>query len=296
MEKLVSVIMPTHRGADKVSKSVESVLKQSYSNLELIVIDDNGEGTKEQLATYAALQKYTSDLRFKYIAHKVNKRGAVARNTGIKSCRGEYIAFLDDDDVFLPMKIEMQVKKMESISDVVGLIYGSYILYEDNGLEHAYHYGQEGNILYDFLVGKIDICSSTLMIRRKVLDDIKGFDESFLRHQDWEFIARVLHQYQAACLNEVCSHKFAVLRNSSKSAAKIEEFRMHYIEKISYVIDSLPQKQCNEVYDSIYLFIAKSYLKEHNIKKCMQYMGRMSNSIQGYLILAQTVFKKFFMR
>lgn len=102
IEDLVSVIIPTYGGAEFLSRCVDSVLSQTYKNIEIIVVDDNGLDTPKQKETAIAMKKYSSLSNVKYVCHEVNKNGSAARNTGVKNSNGEYIALLDDDDVFLP--------------------------------------------------------------------------------------------------------------------------------------------------------------------------------------------------
>lgn len=101
---LVSVIIPTYKRPNMLGRAIDSVLGQSYTNIEVVVVDDNSDGDKYRLETIQYMERYANDYRVKYIKHKTNQNGSAARNTGIQNSVGEYIAFLDDDDYFL--KIE----------------------------------------------------------------------------------------------------------------------------------------------------------------------------------------------
>ena len=95
---LVSVILPTYNRARLVSRSINSVLKQTYNNFELIIIDDGStDNTKQIINSF-------NDNRIVYLKHNHNKHASAARNTGIAKSKGELIAFLDDDDQWLPKK------------------------------------------------------------------------------------------------------------------------------------------------------------------------------------------------
>lgn len=106
---LVSVIMPTYGRPNFLKQSIESVLSQTYSNFELIVVDDN---SNEQLHihTKEIIDQYLPNKNIKYFHDGINRGGALARNKGIELSSGEYITFLDDDDQYCPEKIELQVK------------------------------------------------------------------------------------------------------------------------------------------------------------------------------------------
>ena len=110
MNSLVSIVMPTYKGTDNICMAIEGALHQTYKPIEIIVVDDNGEGTEEQKKTEVLLSKYISSKKIKYIKHKYNINGSAARNTGMKVAKGEYFSFLDDDDYLFPDKIEKQVK------------------------------------------------------------------------------------------------------------------------------------------------------------------------------------------
>ena len=111
--KKVSVITPTYKRSDYLCKAIDSVLSQTYTNIEVIVVDDNGNDSPFRKTTAETMKKYESDSRVKYIPLDKNCGGAMARNAGIEAATGDYIAFLDDDDEYLPEKLEVQVAEME---------------------------------------------------------------------------------------------------------------------------------------------------------------------------------------
>ncbi len=103
---LVSVIIPTFNRAFSLHKCINSVLNQSHENLEVIIVDDGSTDN-----SYEVIRQYLKNSRVRYIKHETNKGAQAARNTGIKSAAGNYIAFLDSDDEWLPKKIEIQLDK-----------------------------------------------------------------------------------------------------------------------------------------------------------------------------------------
>ena len=108
----VSVIIPTYKRCDFIDRAINSILNQSYPNIEIVIVDDNGDGTLDRNKMIEIMNKYESDNRIKYIKNPVNKGGALARNIGIQAATGEFITFLDDDDEYLPTKIEVQHREM----------------------------------------------------------------------------------------------------------------------------------------------------------------------------------------
>ena len=196
MNPKVSVIIPTFGGEKFVCRAVESVLSQTYKNVEIIVVDDNGRGTEKQVDTEKVLSRYIDAGKIKYICHDVNKNGSAARNTGLKNSDGEYISFLDDDDVFLPEKIERQVLLLSNLSEDFAAVYCSHKTFLNDKYIEYYKASASGSLLYDNLVHKIEIATTSLLIRRSVCEELKGFDETFFRHQDWEFVDRIAAKYK----------------------------------------------------------------------------------------------------
>lgn len=108
MNDLVSIIMPSYNTAKYIEESIQSVLAQTYSNWELIIVDDCS--TDE---TDSVVKPYLADNRIRYLKNKVNSGAAVSRNYALREAKGKWIAFLDSDDLWSPEKLEKQKKYME---------------------------------------------------------------------------------------------------------------------------------------------------------------------------------------
>ena len=111
---MISVIIPTYNRDGVISRAINSVLKQTYQNFEVIIVDDNSPVTDN---TACIISQYNDDRLF-YIKHDKNKGGGGARNTGILAANGEYIAFLDSDDEWLPEKLQLQINLMRQVKDL----------------------------------------------------------------------------------------------------------------------------------------------------------------------------------
>lgn len=131
MTKKVSVIVPTYKRSEFLQRAISSVLNQSYKNIELVIVDDNGSGTQDQIETEKNIKSvFGDDERIKYIKNEKNVGAAQSRNNGIKNSSGDYICFLDDDDVFLPDKIEGQLKFM--MDNDLEMSFSDIKMYDDN--------------------------------------------------------------------------------------------------------------------------------------------------------------------
>jgi len=194
MEKLVSVLIPTYGGGQYLRRTIDSVLAQTYPHFEVIVIDDNGVGTENQKKTQAVMDAYKDESRVIYICHEVNRNGSAARNTGFAHSKGDYICLLDDDDEFTPEKLERQVAGLEQHPEC-GLTYCTREMYVNGKRTSMKRALPSDDFFFDLVTHRRGISSGTLMVRRSVWEALGGFDESFLRHQDYEFTARVAAAY-----------------------------------------------------------------------------------------------------
>ena len=114
---LVSIIITTYRRAELLNRSISSVLNQTYEYIEIIVVDDNNPDSSDRMETERVMEFYRDNPKVVYIRQSCNQRQPAALNAGIKNAKGKYIGFLDDDDEFLPHKIEMQVKALEELKN-----------------------------------------------------------------------------------------------------------------------------------------------------------------------------------
>ena len=201
---LVSVIIPTFNRKQLVCNAVASVLAQTYRNIECIVVDDHS--TDNTLESLTELSKQDSRLRL--ISHLENRHLSAARNTGIEASFGELIAFLDDDDIWLPEKLEKQVKLLLSTPPEVGFVYCWFDKYRDSKIVGTRRPKLKGYIFDDLLVSQPLGNGSTLLVRREVIDKIGGFDENLKRGIDGDFIRRVGQYYEIEVVPEVLVHYF----------------------------------------------------------------------------------------
>ena len=192
---LVSVVIPVFNGERYICDAVESVLRQTYNNIEILVIDDGStDETIDRLASYA------HDIT---IIKQPNGGSAKARNAGIRQSKGELIAFLDADDLWHPQKLEILVSHMSRNTNI-GLAYNSWqVINADDEIAIGQFMGQSfdeqspaivpegsGFIYCELLIDSI-IHTSAAIMRRSIVDAVGLFDERFRKGQDYEFWFRV---------------------------------------------------------------------------------------------------------
>lgn len=194
---LVSVIIPTYNRAHFIKAAIQSVLEQTYSNLELIVVDDGSTDNTHDVV------KLITDDRLLYIQQS-NRGRSNARNHAISLARGKYIAFLDSDDIYLPNKIELQVNYLKNHSDV-GMVYTSAYCINEQGemLIHRYEANVSGFIYENiaFFV-PVTITLPTVMTYKTVLNQVGGFDEKMHRFEDTDMWRRISKIYRINAIPE----------------------------------------------------------------------------------------------
>ncbi|EFC2195910.1 glycosyltransferase family 2 protein, partial [Escherichia coli] len=186
-QALVSIIIPTYGRCDTLNLAVQSVLKQDYKNIEVLVIDDNDNPIMSKKVR-ANLSEYQSDPRLKYFSDGVNRGGAGARNKGIELSIGYYITFLDDDDLFLENKISKQIDFLEKEQLDVCLC-DMYFKQGDRFIKKSNCYAN-GTTLKEFIL-KGNCYTPMIMCKRHVLIDIGGFVLT-PRFQDHLLMIRIL--------------------------------------------------------------------------------------------------------
>ena len=195
MNPKISVILTTYNGSSRgyLSNAIESVLTQSYQNFELLIIDDGStDNTKKTCSSYLE-----SD-RVRYI-YQENSGLSAARNTGIRASSGEFLCFLDDDDVWKPEKLQKQLEFIQNrLSEVNnwGLIFTWLELIDEQGEVISYRgHHQEGRLYRSLLFGNTVDAPSSVLVRREVFDNVGLFDEFFENCQDWDMWLRISKEY-----------------------------------------------------------------------------------------------------
>lgn len=244
----VSVIIPTYKRSEDITRAVDSVLAQTMDSFEVIVVDDNGVGTEDGEKTAEVMKKYEGDARVKYLRHEVNKNGSAARNTGIRASKGEYLSFLDDDDEYRPERLKAMYDKLESLDDSWGACYTGYVKHMANGKKQYSAEKNEGNLFLQALMRSLYIGSgSNLFFSRKAVEDIGLFDESFRRNQDLEYLVRILKKYKMAYVDEILMEVHYDIRTVKLTKEQSEEREKLFREKFAPFLDGLTKKEIREV-------------------------------------------------
>lgn len=198
---MVSVIIPTYNRCELLKRSVDSVLNQTYSDFELIIVDDGStDGTEELIKSYG-------DDRIRYIRNERNCGAHVSRNNGIKAAKGQFIAFQDSDDEWLPQKLQMQMDILADSDDTVGMVFCRFHQYFSNGVKSVCPDLNEvpdnySGYILEVLLRTPLAGTPTMLIKKSVLDDVGLFDENIACLEDYELSLRIARKYQLIMIDE----------------------------------------------------------------------------------------------
>lgn len=229
--ELISVILPTYNRENSIKVAIDSVLSQTYSNIELIIVDDaSTDNTKDIVMSI-------KDSRIRYIRHEKNKGAAAARNTGIKASKGLYIAFQDSDDKWLPRKLEKQVDLILNTPDRVGAVFSSFIRVGLNQSEKVVpeisnRKSIQGNIFQNMLKENI-IGVPAIMIKKNCFKKVGYFNENLPALEDWELFLRISKYYDLLFIDEPLVRTFESPNSVSKNM-KSHAIALQYILKTNF--------------------------------------------------------------
>ena len=198
MNPKVSIIIPTYNRAKLLSRAIKSVLDQTFKDFELIIVDDGSTDNTRQ-----AVERFQKrDSRIKYIWQENSGAPARPKNTGIKNAKGNYIAFLDDDDEWLSEKLEKQLELFEGLESDLGFVGCNILVINESNKKiwREYKIPRYSSQIFfeELLEGNFILTSSSIMIKKEVLDKIGLFDENLKFGDDWDLWLRISKKYRFA--------------------------------------------------------------------------------------------------
>lgn len=205
MNYKVSIIIPTYKRSDYLIRAIDSVINQTYSNIEVIVIDDNDPYSEFRKATEIKMQKYFNNKKVKYLKNEKNLGGALTRNIGIREATGDYITFLDDDDVYLPYKIEKQLNFM--LSQDCDMSFTDLKLVNDNKVvvdyrEYTNLDNSNKESLLKYHIMRHLTGTPTFMYKADKLKEIGGFEDAKVGQEFYLMLKSIEKGLKISYLNE----------------------------------------------------------------------------------------------
>ncbi|WP_252247350.1 glycosyltransferase family 2 protein [Clostridium sp. ZBS4] len=218
MRSLVSIIIPVYNASKTIEKTIQSVLNQRYNNFEIIIIDDCS--TDRSVEIIENLSK--TDKRILIYKNKNNLGVSLTRNLGITIARGEFIAFLDSDDIWKPLKLQRQLDYIKK--EDIDLCYTSYEIINDKNETDGDIRFVPRNINYNNLLKENIICCSTVVLKKKLL--VKYNFKSDYFHEDFVLWLQLLKDgFKAQGINE----SLVLYRKGGRSSDKIKAFKNRWI-------------------------------------------------------------------
>ncbi len=289
----VSVVIPTYNRVHCLPRAIESVLRQTFSDLELIVVDDcSTDATMDYLRTI-------DDPRLRILRHDANRGGCAARNTGIAAARADLVAFQDSDDEWLVTKLARQVEAYRAADAATyGAVYCGKVTYGeaghgDIGPRRVYYAPMrhcetvEGDLLLQLLRTPM-ISTQTLMVRKDLLEAIGGFDESVRIGQDWDLTVRLARVTRYLYLEEPLGLCFLEPDSISKAKFNLAAARQAMLARNIDVIARHPRLHADYLIEVARIY-QRHGMGRRSLPFALQALGKNPLYRRGWLTLAMAL-------
>lgn len=228
MSPLVSIIIPCYNAERFIGETIQSVINQTYTNWELIVINDGATDSSESI-----IQPFLNDFRIHYFKKK-NEGVSVARNTGIEKAKGEYIAFLDADDIWYPNNLKIKIEFLVNNPNF-SWVYSDLGAINENGerLPNPAH-GKDGNILEDILLWTSEVIPgpcSNIILKRECIESGLRFDSFLSTAADQDFTLYLSKDFKGKYLNEVLWDYRIISTSMSRNIKVMEKDHVYVFSK-----------------------------------------------------------------
>ncbi len=253
---VISVILPVYNGEKTIQKTIESVLNQTFSEFELIVINDGSQDST--LNVVSSIQ----DARIKVFSYP-NSGQPASRNRGIVNAAGEYISFIDADDLWTPDKLESQLKALqENPQAAVAYSWTDYIDECGQFLRQGPHYNFRGDVYARLLLADFVGSGSNPLICRQALAEVGGFDDSLSNAHDWDMWLRLAARYHFV---PVPSTQILYRLSNNSMSSNVSGMEASSLRIIERAFDQAPE--------------SLQYLKRHSIGN--RYKGLTWKALEG---------------
>jgi glycosyltransferase involved in cell wall biosynthesis len=251
----ISVVIPAYNAERTILETIKSVQQQSFSGFEIIVIND---GSTDR--TLELLQG-VKDERLRFFSYE-NAGVAIARNRGISQSTGEFIAFVDADDLWTPDKLELQLAALRHHPEAGAAYSWTYFMYEQEGsVVPGKPVFFEGNVYPKLLVENFIAHGSNLLIRRKCIESVGEFDSNFPHCADWDFYIRLAARWPFAVVRE---HQIYYRQSSSSMTSKIDGIERQMLLMFEKAFQTAPieyQDIRNQSLAWVYEYCTQQYLQ-----------------------------------
>lgn len=261
---MISIIIPAYNSAKFLPETIESILKQSYRSYEIIIVDDcSTDNTNEVLKPFGK--------NIRYIRSKKNSGAAITRNRGIELAQGEFIAFLDADDIWLPDKLEQNIECFEADKEVAFVFSQHVNLRDEKSMAKLAKTNlPSGNIFKKLYCRQNFVLTSTVIVRKEVFDKVGLFDDKLPNCQDWDLFLRIAFYFKSKAINKPLVQYRLIADSLSKNRVNVLKYQKIVIDKIYNEFKEKAHGVSNRVY--------KKRLADHYAKLGRYYLRQKMKS------------------
>ncbi|MFT6842177.1 MAG: glycosyltransferase involved in cell wall biosynthesis [Psychroserpens sp.] len=256
---LVSIIIPSKNRGKLLNRSVKSAAMQDYNNLEIIIVDDGSTPAVSELE----MKSISDSCEIIVIKNELSQGGAKARNIGIAACKGEYVCFLDDDDIYLPQKISTLYNELKN-NPTYDVVFGKTLLNDGKRKRFPVIYPKVFDVDLNFQLGNYIHTSATL-IKRHVLAKIL-FNESLPKYQDTQFHLEIAQKYKIlfvdSCVSEWSVDDRADQITANNTSEKKYNSYLAFIKLKNYLKYDLMVEKHHLAYFDYYCAVLKIRAKQ----------------------------------
>lgn len=287
----VTVVVRTYERPELVQRAIDSVLSQTYSDYELVIVDDHSRDS----TPYILSQYDEKHDKIRVVRHDKNKGPGAAFNTGKRAARGRYIAYLDDDDEWLPKKLQAQVGKLEALDSEYGLVTGGFV-YKDlltGECIDTFVPSMEGDIFWDLIEqgsGSILGPPSVIMLRKSAMDDIGEFREDMPRGCGQLYYRQLAREYKISYVEDLCLNYYIhpnriTAHTSARDYQNEIEARLIKLDEFGDAFEEVPSAYARELE-----YLGHYYCLSGDLSTGRQYFRRAFNAdgFSGSLLLRST--------
>jgi glycosyltransferase involved in cell wall biosynthesis len=262
----ISVVLPTYNRPKLLKKAVDSVLRQTYTDFELIIVDDASD-----IPVFEIVKKAYNDNRIEIYRNEQNKGVSYCRNLGADLAEGEFLAFIDDDDRWKEGKLQKQIDKFSDLNEEYAAIYTGNERVKDNEVLKTRIPEQSGDVYPEILEEFFIFPFTSLMIKEEPFFEIGGFDLDMNRGEDWDLIIRLSAKYKIAAIKQVLVERGFHGDNISQEKEHNYKARQAIWDKHHdrYTNTNIRNRFLSE----LYLEKGKLHLSNNNRKKALKFLN-----------------------
>lgn len=260
-----SVIIPVYDQPELLRDALGSVFEQTYDSFEVVVVDDNSDADIE-----AVVSEFPNA---QIISHEENMGAGAARNTGVEAARGTFLAFLDCDDTWEESKLAKQRRMFEERGNDLGLVYTGFVQYELDGTEWERYPEASGDIYVEELERDRIHPTSTVMVRRDIIEEVGVFDTNLPSRQDYDLWIRITEHYQVDHVDEILVEKREQPDSISKDFDSRIDGDLAVFEKVKERASGLDFFTRSRIYSYHHHVIGRDYESNGDRWKALKHLG-----------------------